>query len=92
MLVVDGSGFGTNADEEYFRLVYFGDEAVLNQAFDEIASVVKSNPFPGTTVTLRPSIASQNVEQTAWPVHERLDTLKLNLSSTNRHTRRSVVR
>ena len=46
VLVVHGSGFGTRADEGYFRMVYLGDEAVLNQAFDGIATVLNKGILP----------------------------------------------
>lgn len=40
VLVVHGSGFGTQPGEGYFRLVYLADESTLNQAFDGIASLL----------------------------------------------------
>ena len=53
VLVVHGSGFGTKADEGYFRLVYLADETILNQAFDGIASVVKKRTFSALPETAR---------------------------------------
>ncbi len=53
VLVVHGSGFGTKADEGYFRLVYLADEAILNQAFDGIASVVQKRTFSALPETAR---------------------------------------
>jgi len=36
VLVVPGSGFGTDPEEGYFRMVYLADEAILGQVFDRI--------------------------------------------------------
>jgi|CXWL01.1.fsa_nt_gi aspartate/methionine/tyrosine aminotransferase len=51
VLVVHGSGFGTDPAEGYFRMVYLADEAMLNQAFDGIASVVEKRAFPSAPET-----------------------------------------
>lgn len=49
VLVVHGSGFGTRADEGYFRMVYLADETTLNRAFDGIASVVSARDISTST-------------------------------------------
>jgi len=60
VLVVHGSGFGTVADEGYFRLVYLADAGLLDQAFDGIRSAVerRSLASPQRAARYRPS---------AWP-------------------------
>ena len=45
VLVVHGSGFGTEPTEGYFRLVYLAEEAMLNQAFDGIRSVIENRQY-----------------------------------------------
>ena len=45
VLVVHGSGFGTDPAEGYFRLVYMADQAVLNHAFEGIRSVVEKRNY-----------------------------------------------
>ncbi|MGH9901724.1 MAG: pyridoxal phosphate-dependent aminotransferase [Pyrinomonadaceae bacterium] len=42
VLVVHGSGFGTDPRPCYFRLVYLADEAVLATVFDKIGSFLES--------------------------------------------------
>lgn len=41
VLVVHGSGFGSDPQEGYFRLVYLGNEDLLGQAFDSIEKSLK---------------------------------------------------
>ncbi len=53
VLVVHGSGFGTQPEEGYFRLVYLAEETILNQAFDGIASVVEKRTLPAMPETAR---------------------------------------
>jgi alanine-synthesizing transaminase len=36
VLVVHGSGFGTQSDQGYFRMVYLADEVMLGEVFDRI--------------------------------------------------------
>ena len=36
VLVVHGSGFGSDPEAGYFRIVYLGDEELLGTAFDRI--------------------------------------------------------
>ena len=36
VLVVHGSGFGTEAEQGYFRMVYLADEATLGDVFEKI--------------------------------------------------------
>lgn len=57
VLVVHGSGFGTDPNDGYFRLVYLADETVLNQAFDGIASVVGSGSYAHKNNLERPLTA-----------------------------------
>ncbi|HVI71245.1 MAG TPA: aminotransferase class I/II-fold pyridoxal phosphate-dependent enzyme, partial [Pyrinomonadaceae bacterium] len=41
VLVVHGSGFGSDPQAGYFRLVYLGNEDVLSAAFDGIESSLR---------------------------------------------------
>ena len=45
VLVVHGSGFGTDPADGYFRMVYLADEVTLNRAFNGIASVIEDRVF-----------------------------------------------
>jgi len=36
VLVVHGSGFGTEPERGYFRMVYLADESMLGDVFDRI--------------------------------------------------------
>ncbi len=40
--VVHGSGFGSDASEGYFRIVFLPNEEILNEAFDRISSLLES--------------------------------------------------
>lgn len=48
VLVVPGSGFGCKPGDGYFRMVYFADKEILDQAFDEISRFVS---FPSVEPT-----------------------------------------
>jgi aspartate/methionine/tyrosine aminotransferase len=42
VLVVHGSGFGSNPHDGYFRLVYLADQETLTQSLTEIGRFVSS--------------------------------------------------
>jgi aspartate/methionine/tyrosine aminotransferase len=52
ILFVHGSGFGTNAADGYFRIVYLPELDVLNNVYDRLAEFVHS-------WQMRPSAASR---------------------------------
>jgi aspartate/methionine/tyrosine aminotransferase len=49
VLVVHGSGFGTEPEQGYFRMVYLAEESMLEDVFDRIDRFLGSHEVSTTT-------------------------------------------
>ena len=48
VLVVHGSGFGTDSRENYFRMVYLASEEILDKAFSQIENFIAAKSRSAT--------------------------------------------